>query len=94
MSAAIYGPKERSRLATLADQLATASGSGLLATAIADRLRTELPDLDDLTVGRVLVALATELPQLFLEEAASLALTWQGLAAAGLSMTEPEWKDL
>ena len=45
-------------------------------------------------LGRVLVALATEMPQLFLEEIASPALTWQGLAAAGLSMTEPEWKDL
>ena len=94
MSTAIYGPKERSRLAILADQLATASGSGLLAAAIADRLRTELPDLDDLTVGRVLIALATEMPQLFVGEAANPVLTWQGLTAAGLSMTEPEWKDL
>ena len=94
MSTAIYGPKERSRLATLADQLAAASGSGLLAAAVADRLRGELPDLDDLIIGRVLVALATEMPQLFIGEAANPALTWQGLAAAGLSMTEPEWKDL
>ena len=32
MSAAIYGPKERSRLAILADQLASAPGGGILAT--------------------------------------------------------------
>lgn len=92
MSATIYGSKERSRLATLADQIAASPGSGMLATVIADKLRTELPDLDDLAIGRVLVALTTEMPQLF-GEVADPATVWQGLAAAGLSMTEPEWKD-
>ena len=90
MSAAIYGPKERSRLETLADQLATAPGGGELATVIADKLRTELPDLDDLTIGRVLVALTTEMPALF-SGVTDAATTWQGLTVAGLSMTKPEW---
>jgi hypothetical protein len=93
MSAAVYGPKERSRLATLADQLATAPGGGELAAVIADKLRTELPDLDDLTIGRVLIVLTTEMPTLFMG-VADVATTWQGLTSAGLSMTEPEWKDL
>jgi hypothetical protein len=93
MSAAVYGPKERSRLAILADQIAGGPGTGALSAAIADKLRTELPDLDDLTVGRVLVALTTEMPSLF-SGVADVAVVWQGMAAAGLAMTEPEWKDL
>ena len=91
---AVYGPKDRAHLNVLADTLAaTGPGGAALGRRIADILRSELPDVDDLTIGRVLVALGTgRLATLFVGPA-TLDLTWQGLTAAGLAMTEPEWKE-
>lgn len=93
---AVYGAAERAMLASLADQIAvSATTTGVLSDAIADKLRTKLPDLDDLTIGRVLVALTTEAAGLFLsvdDGKAPANLVWQGLAGAGLAMTEPEWR--
>lgn len=92
---AIYGPKERTELASLSDSIAANNRNipTVLGPAIADKLRTELPDLDDLTIGRVLVAIGTCLPGLF-QDASAPQLAWGGLLQAGLDMTEPEWKDL
>lgn len=94
---AIYGPRDRAALATTADHL-TAAGAmtSSLPGTIADRLRHELPDLDDLTIGRVLIAATITMAPTWepvTDGRIPPHTLWQGLAAAGLTMTEPEWKD-
>jgi hypothetical protein len=96
VSTAVYGFKERAQLAVLADQLAATPAAGILGPLIADTLRKSLPDMGDVAIGRVLVALATEMPQLFQavdEGAATATVLWQGLAEAGLNLTKDEWDD-
>jgi len=89
----VYGVAERARLERLADTLTAANPSAVshLGPALANRLRMELPDLDDATIGRVLIAIS-RLTHLFAAEV-NPAVTWAGLAAAGLQMAEGEWKD-
>ena len=90
----VYSPKDRAKLVSMAERIEAANPglTGVLATVIADRLREELPDLDDLVIGRVLIAITMQMPMIFLEDIPSY-VTWQGLAAAGRSMTEPDWRD-
>lgn len=90
-----YGAKERSRLASLAETMRAADDSAEpTGRIVADKLRTELPDLDDLTIGRVLIALTTtdELGLMFLDSRVPLQTVWKALAATGLHLTEPEWE--
>jgi hypothetical protein len=95
----VYGAAERQKLTVLSDALAASRHAGTLARAaghVADRLRRELPDLDDAAIGRVLVALTTVrgLRAMFgADEGASEDVwgIWATLAAAGLQLTEPEW---
>jgi hypothetical protein len=92
----VYSPKERAQLATTANMITAGqrAATEALGPFIADKLRTELPDLDDLTIGRVLVALTIQMPALFLEEQSSLHLAWTGMTSAGLEMTRPEWDSM
>ena len=86
----VYGAAERAQLEGLADRITASNASAMdaLGPAIADRLRKQLPDLDDVTIGRVLVAVGTNLDWLFLPDSA---VPWAGLTAAGLHLTEAEW---
>jgi len=87
----VYGAAERARLEGLANQItaATPASMDVLGPAVADNLRRHLPDLDDVTIGRVLVVIGTECQGLFME--AEPAVLWAGFTAAGLQMTEAEW---
>ncbi len=87
-----YGAAERAELEHLANQITAGNAAAMnsLGPAIANKLRQKLPDISDVTIGRVLVAVGTELPQVFLPECA---LQWAGLTAAGLQLTEAEWKN-
>jgi hypothetical protein len=91
MSRSVYGAAERAQLEGLADQITATNAAAMnaLGPAIADRLRQKLPDLGDVAIGRVLVAIGTEFPQLFMPDSAVL---WAGFTAAGLQMTEAEWQ--
>jgi hypothetical protein len=94
----VYGARDRAELAALANRIdATAPTAGDAAGRVADALRRELPDMDDLAIGRVLVALTVRLQDLFHavtsgEVDADVLRT--ALARAGLQLTEPEWKGL
>lgn len=89
----VYGSAERARLQVLADKLRAGGQTPavMLAPAIADALRQDLPDISDTDIGRVLVALGTDrFTALFSEEGS---LVWTVLVNAGLQLTETEWKD-
>ena len=66
-----------------------------IAPAVADRLRTTLPDLDDTTIGRVLIALTTGPGFIFAlmsqeqnpQTQTTLTRLWATLTAAGLDLT-------
>ena len=91
----VYGARERADLAALADRI-TAVQPEVFSKAspvIADRLRKALPDMDDVSIGRVLVALTDDLGPMFLSDT-PLPVLWASLAGAGLQMTEAEWKDV
>ncbi len=92
-----YGARERADLTALDTQLHAANPAirAEIAPAVADRLRTTLPDIDDTTIGRVLLALTTGPGFIFAllrqeqNPQAQTALTrlWATLAAAGLDLT-------
>lgn len=87
-----YGAAERAKLELLADHITAGNAPAMnaLGPAIADLLRKKLPDLSDVTIGRVLVAIGTELDSIFTPDCRT---QWAGLTAAGLQLTEIEWKD-
>jgi hypothetical protein len=90
----IYGVAERAELTALAERIAAGyPHPAAAAAAIADRLRLLLPDLDDVTIGRVLLALTNNMSPIWLVSAVSPGDLWAGLAFAGLRMTETEWKN-
>lgn len=93
---------DRGKLQTLAIDLRVEAPAWMesIGPGIAKLLRQQLPDLDEVTIGRVLLALTTE-PGYVLashfdqrEPAGKQAARaiWQGLIAAGLHLSEPEWK--
>jgi len=86
-----YGAAGRADLQDLADQVTAQSPDvmTLLGPQIAGKLRKKLPDMSDLDIGRVLVAVGTELVRFFVP---GHEFQWGGLAAAGLLLTEEEWK--
>lgn len=91
---AVYGAAERAKLTATAAALEVNTGAQLLARHVEDRLRLALPDLDDATIGRVLVGLTTgdDLAALFnLGDELPPHQLWQVLAAAGLNLTRDEW---
>lgn len=95
MSQNIYSLVERRKYAQEAEELQlTVPALWTVGGNISDFLRTALPDMDDVTIGRVMITLAefvtagirmgAEIPNVNLVA---------GLLASGLQMTEPEWKD-
>ncbi len=97
-----YGARERAGLATLDAHLRAADPTARTETApgVADLLRQQLPDLDDTTIGRVLIALTTgpgflaavaRQPQH--PQAQHIAgRIWAALASTGLDLTAPTWQ--
>lgn len=95
MSRNVYSLVERRRYAHGAEEMQLnvphlwAVGEG-----VADALRQALPDVDDVTIGRALIALAeyvnvavrarVEIPTVNMVA---------GLLAGGLQMTRPEWEE-
>jgi len=84
-----YGAAERARLRTLAAQLAALNPDAVAgAPAVADILRELLPDVDDVTIGRVLLTVT----------GGPFTALWRtggalpGLALVGLHLTETEWR--
>ena len=92
---AIYGISERQRLTGLANLIQAQNRPAWeeLGTRIADILRAALPDLDDVTIGRVVVAIGVQLDILFTGKERDIRSLWAGLTAAGLQLTRPEWDD-
>jgi hypothetical protein len=90
----VYNPAQRAALAAVADQIATVSPAvpTILGPAIADVLRKQLPDLDDVTIGRVLIALTSEAKDIILQ-APSPGDAWSYVIGAGLDLTQTEWKE-
>lgn len=86
----IYGAAERHELRDLA---ATLPGHvHVLITAVADAVRLELPDMTDVEIGRVLVALrAHRFAPVFTDVDGSGSRSM--LVAAGLELTRSEWED-
>ena len=85
-----YGAAERHELKSLAGTLP--EDAGPLVDAVADAMRLELPDMDDVAIGRVLLALrASRFGPVF------AALPGEpvrvALVAAGLRLTRTEWED-
>jgi hypothetical protein len=97
-----YGARERADLATLDNELRAADPviRTEVAPGVADLLRKALPDIDDTTIGRVLIALSTP-GSAFLravirneqpEAQAALSRLWATLAGAGLDLTATAWQ--
>lgn len=96
MADEVFEPETRAYLAGLAVRLR----SGLpdlwgMAGGSADQLRRQLPDIDDLTLGRVLLALSEHFTQPGTGyEEITIANLWAGLASAGLQLTQQEWDEV
>uniref|UniRef100_UPI003F490A57 hypothetical protein n=1 Tax=Actinomadura sp. CA-154981 TaxID=3240037 RepID=UPI003F490A57 len=99
-------PKPTARLAQLHEQMREHPSSVKAGTTIADRLRTELPDLDDATIGRVVLEVSIHLSAAgdrFEALLGSLSLPTSYTAAlkpliravlcAAIQLTEIEWRE-
>jgi hypothetical protein len=89
----VLGARERANCKMLAASLVATDPEVMRqAPGIADSFRQQLPDLDDVTIGRILLAAAGSLvPAGFLGGGGPLVLTI--MAAAGLHLTDTEWND-
>jgi len=99
-NSAPYGARERAALAALDAQLRAADPGRASGTELADLLREQLPDIDDTTLGRVLIALTGESSVIAILVARqqhpaaqeAIARLWAALARAGLELTAPVWQ--
>lgn len=105
-----FGARERADLALLHDQIqASPNRDQINATAseLADRLRRDLPDLDSVTLGRVLLVIDSALAEFAMKAKEGLArpgvphlgptalidVFETTSKAAALQLTEAEWRD-
>jgi hypothetical protein len=91
-----YGPAERAELQAMDGMFRVSVDpevARLLTMTVTTKLRQVLPDLDDLTIGRVLVALVKDVPAMFDPAISDLQLILIALNGAGLELTEGEWKE-
>lgn len=93
------GAAERADLRLLHEQV---RGSGnvewveRVGPMFADQLRHRLPDLDDVTIGRVVLEVASYLKDDIAARPAAVDAVvplWGTMTAAGLSLTRAEWDD-
>lgn len=90
----IYGITERNRLRTTAEALqACAPGFWASTPDFTDALRANLPDIDDVTIGRVLNELAGQVASLAGTGFESVPAIHTIFTCAGLQMTREEWED-
>jgi hypothetical protein len=94
MALSPYGARERAKLTILNEGLQVGYPDGTVPTAIADMLRQQLPDMDDVTIGRVVIALTVEGIIAGVAQGADSRMQnlWAALTIAGLQLTESEWK--
>jgi hypothetical protein len=99
MSNNVYGARERARLRMAAETLEADPGHvivEIVGSRLADELRKALPDIDDVTIGRILIALTSDnaaIWKIMIEAGVRLPAVWQVLTITGLKMTESEWKE-
>ncbi|MFG1858422.1 hypothetical protein ACGFJT_41785 [Actinomadura geliboluensis] len=89
------GAVERERLRHLHTQIRASGNDEWLdqvGPMFADQLRRELPDLNDATIGRVALAVASLVQDhAQRQQAAALLSLWGTITTAGLVLTRPEW---
>lgn len=90
----IYGVTERNRLRTMAEIVqAHAPGFWENTPEFTDALRANLPDIDDVTIGRVLNEIAAQIASLEGTGFESVPAIHTIFTCAGLQMTREEWED-
>lgn len=91
---AIYGITERNWLRSMAETIqADAPTFWAHTPEFTDALRLALPDIDDVTIGRVLNEVAGQIASVEGTEMESVAALYTAFACAGLQLTQAEWED-
>lgn len=84
---------DRIRLARLNEDLDVDASQEVASQLVADSLRQQFPDIDDVTIGRILIEVGLIAAQVSQLAPVSLAGFAVAMSHAGLVMTAIEWQE-